>query len=194
MDYGEDITQLLRDSKEGPGAADRLYRAVYDRLRQLAHARLRGQAADRTLGTTALVNEAYLKLVDPAQADYRDRNHFLAVAATAMRQIVIDDARRSAALKRGGVESNLELQDEIVAGDAPAAPPVDLIALDRALTRLAEVDERLCRVVEMRFFAGYSVAETAAALESSERTVKRDWRKARALLYRELLGSDADQE
>lgn len=186
MSGDHDITRLLREHRDHPDAAERLYRAVYERLRKLAGARLRGSGADRTLGTTALVNEAYLKLVDSSRADWQDRNHFFAVAATATRQILVDEARRKASMKRGGDVERVVLDDERVGSGGPL---IDLIALDQALRRLADVDERLCRVVEMRFFAGYSVEETAEALETSARTVKRDWRKARALLYRDLLGS-----
>ena len=190
MSGDHDITRLLREHRDYPEAADRLYRAVYDRLRMLAGSRLRGRGADRTLGTTALVNEAYLKLVDPSRADWQDRNHFFAVAATAMRQILVDEARRKASMKRGGDVDRVVLDDERVGvGD----PVIDLIALDQALRRLDDVDERLCRVVEMRFFAGCSVEETAEALGTSVRTVKRDWRKARALLYRDLLGPDDER-
>ena len=189
MSGDHDITRLLREQRDHPEAADRLYRAVYERLRMLAGSRLRGRGADRTLGTTALVNEAYLKLVDPSRAEWQDRNHFFAVAATAMRQIVVDEARRKASMKRGGDVDRVVLDDERV---GVGGPVVDLIALDQALQRLNDVDERLCRVVEMRFFAGYSVEETAEALGTSVRTVKRDWRKARALLYRDLLGPDDD--
>ncbi len=177
-----DITRLLRERSD-PEASEALYRAVHDRLRALAHGRLRGRGDGRTLGTTALVNEAYLKLVDQAQAGWKDRNHFFAVAATAMRQIVIDETRRKRAQKRGVDARPLELDEDKAGAESPL---VDLLALDQALDRLAEVDARLCRVVEMRFFAGYTVEETAEALGSSVRTVKRDWRKARVLLYGDL--------
>lgn len=180
MSAEDDITRLLRD----PDASDRLYRAVYDRLRALAHGKVRGRGPGATLGTTALVNEAWIKLVDRKQADFNDRNHFFAVAATAMRQIVIDEARAKLAVKRGAGQEPLELNDEVVGEDSRMT---ELIALDEALTRLAEVDERLCKIVEMRFFAGYTTAEIAEATGTSERTVKRSWRKARALLYEDLL-------
>ena len=176
----DDITRLLRDPESG----EELYSAVYDRLRRLARGRLRGRPSDATLGTTALVNEAYVKLVDQEHSDFNDRNHFFAVAATAMRQIIIDDARAKMAAKRGAGQSAVELEDERVGTDSKAT---ELIALDAALTKLAEIDPRLVKVVEMRFFAGYSTAEIAEATGTSERTVKRDWRKARALLYGELM-------
>jgi RNA polymerase sigma factor (TIGR02999 family) len=187
--HDQDITRLLREQRDRPEAADELYRAVHDRLRRLARARLRGRGTGRTLGTTALVNEVYLRLVDQTAADWADRNHFFAVAATAMRQIVVDEARSKASLKRGGDVSLVSLDDERVGASRPA---IDLIDLDNALRRLEQVDERLCRVVEMKFFAGYTTEETAEALGSSARTVKRDWRKARALLYRDLGGSGED--
>jgi RNA polymerase sigma factor (TIGR02999 family) len=177
-----EITRLLREQKRRPEAADELYRAVYDRLRSLAHARLRGRPG-RTLGTTALVHEAYVRLVDANVTDWNDRTHFFAVAAMAMRQIVVDDARRRIAQKRGGEERAAPLDEE---RDGAASPPVDLIDLDQALRRLEQVDARLCRIVEMRFFGGYTVEEIAEALGSSASTIKRDWRKARAVLHREL--------
>ncbi len=188
MEPGDDITALLRDRSDRGAAGDEaLYRAIYDRLYALARSRLRGRAADRTLGATALVHEAWMRLVDRTGADWNDRNHFYAVAATAMRQIVIDQARRRASAKRGGDGVRVTLDDGRVADGAEAA--VELLDLDRALDRLKTVDERLARVVEMRFFAGFSVEEIAGLLGTSARTIKRDWRKARALLHRELEGS-----
>jgi RNA polymerase sigma factor (TIGR02999 family) len=185
----QDITRMLRERGNDPERSDRLYAAVHGRLRRLAHGRLRGRRGDPTLGTTALVNEAYLKRVDQSASDWKDRNHFFAVAATAMRQIVIDEARSKAAHKRGGQAEHVPLDDDRVGSMNPLD---DLLALDRALDRLARIDERLSRVVEMRFFAGYSVEEAAEVLGQSSRTVKRDWRKARALLLRDLHGTGGE--
>ena len=178
-----DITRLLREQKRRPEAADELYRAVYERLRSMARGRLRAGPPGQTLGTTALVHEAYLRLVDSTATDWNDRNHFFAVAATAMRQIIVDEARRKVSQKRGGAKRPVELDDERVGS---SRSPVDVLDVDQALRQLEQIDERLCRVVEMRFFAGYTEAEIAEALGSSVRTVKRDWRKARALLHRDL--------
>ena len=183
MTSDPDITHLLREQKQRPEAADELYRAVYERLRSMARGRLRGAVPGQTLGATALVHEAYVRLVDSTATDWNDRNHFFAVAATAMRQIIVDEARRKVSQKRGGEHRLVALDDERI---GTARSLVDLIDVDQALRRLEQIDGRLCRVVEMRFFAGYSVEEIAEALGSSTRTIKREWRKARALLHRDL--------
>ena len=174
-----DITDWLVRLSAGESAArDQLLPAVYDELRAIAHRRL--GVSGRALDTTELVHEAYLKLFDRTRVSLVDRRHFFAVAATAMRQILVDRARAWARLKRGGgaVRSDLD----------PASLPVEdrveeILSLDSALHRLSEVDARLARVVELRFFGGLSVEETAEVLDVDPRTVKRDWRKARALLY-----------
>jgi len=168
---------------------DRLVSLVYDELRTLAHRRLRVHRPGQTLNTTALVHEVYLELADRDGRSFNDHSHFLGAAATAMRYIVIDYARGKAAEKRGGNLQRLPLDDaEIPVADR--AP--ELLALDEALSRLAGLDERLARLVELRFFGGLTVAETAATMETSERTVKRDWRKARVLLE-ELMRHDEPQ-
>jgi RNA polymerase sigma-70 factor, ECF subfamily len=136
-----------------------------------------------TLNTTALVHEAYLKLVDQDRAGWNDRTHFLAIAATAMRRILIDYARRQKRLKRGGERRRLTLDDAMIMADQRADT---LLALDEALTGLSALNERLSRVVEYRFFAGLTTEETAAALDVTTRTVERDWTKARAWLYDQL--------
>ena len=176
------VTQLLADARGGDrGAMDRLFSLVYDELRVHAHRRRLFQGGgDEMLNTTALVHEAYLKMTEPASLSYQDRGHFFAVAARAMRQILVDAARRRKALKRGGGAAVEVLDEARVGVDDHAA---DVLALDLALTQLATLDERLSKLVELRFFAGLSVEETAEVLELSPRTVKRDWRKARALLY-----------
>jgi len=179
-----EITQLLREVREGDREAlNRLMPLVYDELRRLAHRRLAGRRGGATLDTTALVHEAYLKLVDQSRADWKDRRHFLAVAATAMRHLVIDRARRRMAKKRGGEAIHTTL-DEGMIGLASSAS--QLLALNEALETLARLNARLVRLVELRYFGGLTIEETAGVLEVSEPTVKRDWRKARALLYQML--------
>jgi RNA polymerase sigma factor (TIGR02999 family) len=180
----QDITQLLIEMREDrDGAVHELLPAVYAELRRMARSRLRFSAPDPTLNTTALVHEAYLKLFDQTRLEWQDRKHFFSVAAIAMRHIMVDASRRKLSKKRGG-----DLQRaQIESGDLPApAGEVDFLSLDRALRRLSEVDERLVRIVELRFFSGLSVEETAEVLEINPRTVKRDWRKAKAFLYREM--------
>jgi RNA polymerase sigma factor (TIGR02999 family) len=178
-----EVTRLLIAWREGDEQAPgELFTVLYKELRALAHAQLR-RRQQQSLATTALVHEAYLKLADQSRLDLRDRGHFLALAARAMRQIVVDHARRRTAGKRGGTAIVGVLDEGKVLADVPT---VDVLALDEALTRLEGVEPRLSRIVDMRFFAGFSVEETALALGLSERTVKRDWQKARAFLYAEL--------
>ena len=189
MDERADITGLLRELSEGrAGALDRLMPIVYDKLRRIAHTQLRGERPDHTLTTTALVNEAYLKLVNVRQVEWRDRAHFFAMAARLMRRILIDYARGRQREKRGGdaVQVPLSEAHDVQLG----AVADDLLALDDALTRLEVQSERQCRVVECRCFAGMTVEETAAALGISVATVKRDWTFSRAWLNRELASSD----
>ena len=179
-----DITGLLAAWRHGDRAAfDKLLPLVYDELRFLARRQLAGQYR-RTLQTTDLVHDAYLKLAAHSRLNIQDRRHFFAIAARAMRQLVVDHARRQTAQKRGGPGRDLLLDEGQVALDEKAD---EIVALDEALDRLAAVDERLSRVVELRFFAGLSVEEAAEVLDSSPRTVKRDWRKARAFLHGELV-------
>lgn len=186
-----DITGLLAALREGDRAAlDRLFPLVYRELHDRAHGQLARHRPGDTLSTTALVHEAYLKLTDSAHQTYQDRVHFFAVASRAMRQILVDYARRRMAVKRGGAPP-VTLDPEVV-GDP--GRPEELVALDEALVRLEALDERLARTVEMRFFGGLSVEETAAALGVSPRTVKRDWRKARAVLYQDIRGDDGPPE
>jgi RNA polymerase sigma factor (TIGR02999 family) len=184
-----EITQRLMAVREGEeGALDQLVPLVYERLRDMAHARLRGQPPGASLDTTSLVHEAYLRLVDQSRAEWRDRGHFFAVAATAMRQIVVDRARRRGALKRGaGVPAGL--LDEAAAGSAPRAE--EILAVDEALSQLGALSARLVKMVELRFFVGLSIEETAEILGLDARTVNRDWRVARALLFRALGGEAA---
>ncbi len=188
-DQGE-ITRLLFAFRDGEGSAmDELLPLVYGELRGIAHRQLRRRPA-QTLNTTALAHEAYLKLVDQSRAEWRDRSHFLAVAAVAMRHILVDTARRRTAQKRGGDDVRVTLDDRAAKADTDSRA-IEILALDEALTALAELNDRLSRLVELRFFGGLTVEETAEAMGISERTVKRDWRKARAFLYRALGEKDS---
>jgi RNA polymerase sigma factor (TIGR02999 family) len=168
-----------------PDAFHALFPLVYRELRVMAHRQLVKGRPDQLLDTTGLVHEAYLKLVDQTQSTWQDRRHFFAVAATAMRQVIIDAARRRRAQKRGGHVETSVLDEARVGLDGRAE---EILAIDEALGRLAELNERLVRVVELRFFGGLSVEEAAQVLDVTERTVKRDWRKARAFLYHQLSG------
>src|SRR5687768_3026459 len=161
-------------------AFERLVPLVYDELRRVARARLRNEREGHTLQTTALVHEAYVRLVDLDRMSLRDRTHFFAMAARLMREILVDHARRKNADKRGGAAEMVRLEDAEPA--APAAT-IDLLALDEALAQLADVDPRLSQVVELRFFGGLSIAETADTLTVSSATVERDWVVARAWLH-----------
>jgi len=184
MDNPGEITERLVALRDGDREAlNHLVPLVYDRLRSLAHARLAGRPPGASLDTTALVHEAYLKLVDQSRAQYRDRAHFFAVAATAMRQIVVDRARRRGAARRGGEFRLASISADGLGAEARAE---EILAVHEALERLSSVDERLVKMVELRFFAGLSIEETGEVLGIDSRTVNRDWRTARALLYREL--------
>jgi RNA polymerase sigma factor (TIGR02999 family) len=179
----DDVTRLLISLREGRREAlNDLFPLVYEELRAIARRRM-PVGGEQTLGTTALVHEAYLKLFDHTRLTVNDRSHFYALAARAMRQILIDHARRRGAAKRGGDLRRLDLDDATIAVEDRAG---ELLALDEALQRLARLDERMGQVVELRFFGGLSVDETAEVLGVDPRTVKRDWRKARAVLYQEL--------
>jgi len=185
VDERADITGLLRELSQGRrDALDRLIPIVYEELRRIAHGQLRREHTGHTLSTTGLVHEAYLKLVNIHQVEWRDRAHFFAMAARLMRRILIDYARGKRREKRGGDAVQVQLTD---AFDVPGPVAVeDLVALDEALARLEAQSERQCRVVECRCFAGLSLEETAHALGISVATVKRDWDFSRAWLNREL--------
>ena len=180
------ITKLLHDWSEGrTEALDELLPKVYDELRRRASAYLRRERPGHTLQTTALVHEAYLKLVDQRVASgWKDRGHFFAIAAQAMRRILVDHARNRHREKRGGAEENLPLEEAllVVADEAD----VDLVALDEALKRLAEIDPHQQKLVELRYFAGLSLDDAAAALGVSRATAAREWQMAKAWLHREL--------
>jgi RNA polymerase sigma factor (TIGR02999 family) len=176
--------KLLTDLRSGSRESlDRILPVVYQELRGIAHRRLASQAPGGTLETTALVHEAYLKIVDQSHADVHDRAHFLALASLAMRHLLIDRAKARAALKRGGARRQITLEDELIGADDQ---PEALLQLDEALCHLAELEPRLARVVECRFFGGMTEDEIADALGTTVRTVQRDWAKARVLLRRML--------
>ncbi len=184
------VTQLLVAVKGGDrGAFDRLLPAVYSELRRLARRQLGRERHGHTMLATDLVHEAYMKLVDQSSVEWQGRAHFFAVAARAMRQVLIDYARKRTAEKRGGDWMRTTLGDRAFAS---TYSPEQLLALDQALDRLAELDERLPRVVEMRFFAGLKEQEIAEVLGTSERTIQRDWARARAWLYKELYPQPPD--
>ena len=179
----ERISQLLADwANHDPTAREQLVPIVYEELRRLAHHHMRGERAGHTLQTTALVNEVYLRLAGIDGLRWRDRAHFFAMAASLMRRVLVDYARQRGREKRGAGLSVVSLDENAVA----ARPAVDIVALDDALAALAAVDPQQSRVVELRFFAGLSVEETAEALGISPATVKRDWATAKLWLYNEL--------
>lgn len=184
MPHPVQITTVLEAVRSGDHkAVDQLFDAVYDELQRIAHRQRLRWEGDETLNTTALVHEAYLKLVQQQEADWKDRAHFYAVAATAMRHILINYAKRRVAAKRGGGVAHTSIDDA-----NPVAPEAaeDLLALGAALDSLGEMDPRQSRVVECRFFAGLNIPETAEALGVSTSTVERDWAVARAWLRRAL--------
>jgi RNA polymerase sigma factor (TIGR02999 family) len=179
-----DVTELLLSWRQGDAAAlDRLIPVVYDELRRVARRRLRRESSGHALQSTALVHEVYLRLVDVDRMTLKNRNHFFALAARLMRQILVDHARRKYADKRGGRVTIVSLDDM-----SPIAQPssVDVLALDEALSALSSIDERQCQVVELRFFAGLNIDEAAEALSVSPATVEREWALAKAWLYRRL--------
>jgi RNA polymerase sigma-70 factor (ECF subfamily) len=179
----EDFSQLLAGWSDRDAAArEALIAHIYSELHRLAHHYMRSERPGHTLQTTALVNEAYLRLVDVDRIEWRDRAHFFAMAATTMRRVLVDHARAHASEKRGGGMTIGSL-----AADVPApAPDVDVLALDEALARLALVDPQQAQVVELRYFAGLTIEEVAPVLGVSTGTVKREWSVAKAWLYREL--------
>jgi RNA polymerase sigma factor (TIGR02999 family) len=180
----EPVTELLLELRDGrAGVMDRLYPLVYDELRRIAHRALRGERTGHTIGTTGLVHEAYLRLVDQARLEYRDRGHFYGIAARAMRHILVDYARRHRAAKRGGAQKMIVL-DEALLGVEDRAEA--LLALDEALKELETLDPRLGQVVQCRFFGGLTEEETGEVLGVTARTVRRDWLKAKGWLYHQL--------
>ena len=177
---------LAARSRGAPDALDRLIPLVYGELRRVAHRQLRSERPGHTLSTTALVHEAFLKLAEQTRARWVDRAQFFALAARAMRRILVDYARRHRALRRGGADQHVSLEEDRLGTVAAVERAEELIALDEALTRLTALDERLGRVVELRYFTGLKEEEVARVLGVTPRTVARDWVKARGWLYREL--------
>ena len=179
------ITELLRRWGAGDrGALEKLLPLVYRELRRLAAGYLKKERAGQLLRTTALVHEAYLRLVDQQAPHWESRSHFYAIAARVMRQVLVDYARREGAARRGGKGRKLALSE---AGDVPAASEgMDFLALDSALNTLAAVDSRQARLVELRYFGGLTIEETAEVMSLSPATVKREWTHARAWLFKEL--------
>ena len=181
----EKITEKLRGWSAGDSESnDALFNLVYDELRRQAHRFLRKERTGHTLQTTALVNEAYLKLINQKKVEWESRSQFFGIAATMMRRILIDYAKQKHRVKRGGGGEDLPLDEALTI--TVSSTSFDLLALDEALDRLAAKEEHLAKVVELRFFSGLDVPETAQVLNVSESTVKRDWAMAKAWLYREL--------
>ena len=181
-----EITEGLRDWTENrlDDSADALLKLVYKELHRQAHRYLQKERAGHTLQTTALVHEAYLKLAEQKSVVWESRSHFFAIAATVMRRILIDYAKTKHRIRRGGVQSDLPLEDALTI--SVGETDFDLVALDEALNRLAAKEAQLAKIVELRFFSGLDVVETAEVLGISESTVKRDWQMAKAWLHREL--------
>jgi len=181
-----DLTQALADLRKGDtDVVERIFPLVYDEMRRLARIHLSGERPDHTLQATALVHEAYLRLVDQRQTDYQNRNHFFAIAAQAIRRVLVDHARKKARKKRGGgVEARALLDTAVLHGDARAQE--DLLALDEALSNLTKTYPTAGRVVELRFYGGLTHAETADVLEVSERTTRNHWEFARTWLFQQL--------
>jgi RNA polymerase sigma factor (TIGR02999 family) len=182
-----DVTQLLVNWSRGDQAAlDELMPLVYGELRRLASAYLRRERSNHTLQSTALVHEAFMRMVQQQEVQWRNRAHFYAIAAQMIRRILVDYARSQHAEKRGSGALKLELDEAMAVAMPQQARDVDLLGLNDALDRLAELDERQGRVVELRFFAGLSIDETAEVLHLSPASIKREWQTARAWLFREM--------
>lgn len=178
-----EVTQLLQDWSDGKREAlDKLLPLVYDELRRLAHNYLRRERSEHTLQTTALVHEAYLKLIDQRSVDWKNRAQFFALSAQAMRRILLDNARKHISAKRGKGEK-LSLDD---APEISIEPDENLIALDLALQELEQIDEKQSKIIELRYFGGLTIEETAEVLKISPATVKREWTFARAWLYQRM--------
>lgn len=181
---GNDVTTLLLDwSRGNREALNQLAPLIYDELHRMASRQLRREQNEHTLQSTALVHEVYLKLIDQERVQWQDRNHFFAVASQIIRCILVDHARARRSAKRGGGQTRLEFDESIA---LPGQRDADLLVLDDAMESLAQVDPRQSRIVELRFFGGLSIEETAQVLEVSPATVKRDWIVAKAWLYRQL--------
>ena len=187
----DNVTRLLIEWGDGnQQALEALVPLIYKELRNLAHNFLYRERPGHTLQTTALVHEAYLKLIDQNDARWQNRAHFFAIAAQAMRRILIDSARKHAAAKRGGPQAELSL-DEVA--DIALEPDINLLKLDEALNELAKIDPRQSRIVELRYFGGLTIEETAEVISVSPATVKREWMMARAWLHQEITERGLDQ-
>ena len=187
----DNVTRLLLEWGDGnQQALEALVPLIYKELRNLAHNFLYRERPGHTLQTTALVHEAYLKLIDQNDARWQNRAYFFAIAAQAMRRILIDSARKHAAVKRGGPQEELSL-DEVA--DIALEPDSNLLKLDEALNQLAKIDPRQSRIVELRYFGGLTIEETAEVISVSPATVKREWMMARAWLHQEISESELDQ-
>jgi len=186
----QEVTQLLADWSDGDERAlDKLIPLVQPELHRLAHHYMRRERTGHTLQTTALLNEAYLQLVDDSTRNWQNRTHFMAGAAQLMRRIMVDHARERCSLKRGGGALRVTLDDAALVTEKRSE---ELLALDEALERLTAHDPRKSRIVELRYFGGLTEEETAAFLKLSDRTVRREWRMARTWLYRALSGKEPD--
>ncbi|HXY41450.1 MAG TPA: sigma-70 family RNA polymerase sigma factor [Vicinamibacteria bacterium] len=182
-----DVTRILQEWRAGDATAlGRLMPLVYRELHAIARRYLSRERSDHTLQSTALVHEAYLRLVDQRQVDWRCRAHFFGLSARLMRRILVDHARRAARAKRGSGRAKVSLEEAGSVASARMADPVEVLTLDRALRELEAIDARQARVVELRFYGGLTLEETAEALELSPATVKREWAMARAWLYRQV--------
>jgi RNA polymerase sigma factor (TIGR02999 family) len=187
----QDVTELLLEWRRGDSnALDRLTPLVYGELRRIAHRYMQGEREGHTLQTTALVNEAYLRLVGQQRIEWQNRAHFFGVMAQVMRHVLIDHARGRSSAKREGFSHHVPLEESAAMTEARAA---ELVALDEALNELAELDPRKSRVVELRYFGGLSLEETANVLEVSVMTVRRDWRAAKAWLYKKMMGDRREE-
>ena len=186
----QEVTRLLADWSSGDeGALERLIPLVQPELHRLAHHYMKRESIGHTLQTTALLNEAYLELVEDPKRNWQNRTHFMAAAAQLMRRIMVDHARERHALKRGGGALKVSLDDVALVTEKRSE---ELLALDEALEKLAAQDPRKAQIVELRYFGGLTEEETAAFLKLSERTVRREWRMARTWLYRALSGQEPD--
>lgn len=184
------VTELLLGWSEGDDESrERLMDIVYQELRRIAGAQLRGERSGHTLQATALVNEAYLRLVDQNRVQWKNRAHFFGIAARLMRRILVDHARRQRAEKRGGGATVLVINEDVVAGPER---DFDLVALDDALEKLQSFDARAAHLVELRFFGGLTIEETSEVMELSPATIKREWSTARAWLHHEIVSGEAE--
>ncbi|WP_440999085.1 ECF-type sigma factor [Fodinibius sp. SL11] len=184
----KNITQLLIDLRNaGDEAYNELFPLIYEELKRLAHSKLRHENNEITLSETELVHEVYLKMIDQTKIEACDKNHFMAISARCMRQILVDHARKKKAEKRGGEQKDVTYIDELLKARQESE---EIIDIDKKLNELAQLDERMADVVTLRYFGQMTVHHTAKALDVSERTVKRDWAKARGWLYKEIKNND----